>query len=242
MKLSIGLILTIAVFAVTAEAQVPVLKAGIHTQTLQRADGTAIHYSISVPAAYSPSAPVPLVLALHFGGSPAGAGRSLLQILVAPALAELGAIIVAPDSLRGGWDTPENDGAVNQLLEAVMASYNIDKKKMVVTGFSMGATGTWHFATKYPERFSAAVPVAGRPPASAAGWRLPVLAIHSRNDEVAPIGPTEARIAELQKNGMRAELITLTGISHYETYRFVEGLRRAVPWLKEVWKSEKAKP
>ena len=160
----------------------------------------------------------------------------MLQILTAPALAGLGAIIVAPDSLGGGWDSAENERAVNLRLDAVLASYSIDAKKIVVTGFSMGGTGTWHFAAKYPQRFSAAVPLAGRPPASAAGWRLPVLAIHSRNDEVAPIGPTETRIAELQKTGARAELIALTGISHYQTYRFVEGLRRAVPWLRDVWK------
>jgi predicted peptidase len=100
----------------------------------------------------------------------------------------------------------------------------------------MGGAGSWHFAEKYPERFSAAVPVAGRPPASAAEWRLPVLAIHSRNDQVAPIGPTETRIAELQKSGANAKLIALTGITHFETYRFVGGLRQAVPWLREVWK------
>jgi len=227
------MILAIAVLAVL---QVPALGAGIHSLTLQRAGGPAIHYAISIPARYSPSARVPLVLALHFGGDPAGAGRSMLEILMGPALAELGAIIVAPDSLGGEWDTAENDRAVNLLLDAVLASYSIDTKKIVVTGFSMGGTGTWHFAAKYPQRFSAAVPLAGRPPASAAGWRLPVLAIHSRNDEVAPIGPTEARIAELQKAGTRAELIALTGISHFQTYRFVEGLRRAVPWLKEIWK------
>src|SRR6266571_4414559 len=196
-------------------------------------------WRISIPPKFSPSARVPLVLALHFGvgsGNSAGAGRDVLEILVRPALAELGAIIVAPDSLRGDWSTAENENAVNLLLDAVLASYTVDAKKIVVTGFSMGGAGTWHFAEKYPERFSAAVPVAGRPLASAAGWRLPVLAIHSRNDQVVPIGPTETRIAELQKSSTHAKLIALTGITHFETYRFVDGLRQAVPWLREIWK------
>ena len=109
-------------------------------------------------------------------------------------------------------------------------------KKIVVTGFSMGGRGTWFFAGKYPQRFSAAIPVAGIPPASAAGWRMPVLAIHSRNDEVAPIAPTEQRIKELEKLGVHAQLITLSGITHFQTYRFVDGMKRAVPWLKELWK------
>jgi dipeptidyl aminopeptidase/acylaminoacyl peptidase len=214
----------------------PVLGPGVHSLSLRRAGEPTIHYAISVPANYSPSAHVPLVLALHYGGNPAGAGRGVLEILVRPALAELGAIIVAPDSLGGGWDSAENERAVTLLLDTILATYSIDAKKVLVTGFSMGGSGTWHFAAKYPERFSAAVPVAGRPPASIQGWRLPVLAIHSRNDEVVPIGPTETRIAELRKSGGRAELITLSGITHYETNRFVEGLSRAVPWLKEIWR------
>ena len=217
----------------------PVLTPGLHNLELPRADEPAIRYAISIPGTYSSSTPVPLILALHFGvrgGDAAGAGGDVVQILIGPALVELGAIIVAPDSVRGDWSSPENEKAVNALLDVVLTHYSIDKKKVAVTGFSMGGAGSWHIAEKFPERFSAAIPVAGRPPASASGWRLPVLAIHSRDDQVAPFDPTEARIAELQKAGVNAKLIALTGITHYETSRFRDALRRAVPWLREVWK------
>jgi len=160
----------------------------------------------------------------------------MVQILIGPALAELGAIIVAPDSVRGNWSTPENEKAVNALLDMVLARYAIDKKKVAVTGYSMGGAGSWHFAEKFPERFSAAIPIAGRPPAAASGWRLPVLAIHSRDDQVVFFEPTETRIAELQKAGVNAKLILLSGISHYQTNRFADALRQAIPWLREVWK------
>ncbi len=225
--------------AAQAVGDSPVLTPGLHSLSLPRADEPAIRYAISIPRNYSPSKPVPLILALHFGvggGDAAGAGRDVVQILIGPALGELGAIIVAPDSVRGDWSSPENEKAVNALLDMVLARYSIDKKKVVVAGFSMGGAGSWHFAEKFPERFSAAIPVAGRPPASASGWRLPVLAIHSHDDQVVPFGPTEARIAELQKAGVNAKLIPLTGITHYETYRFRDALRQAIPWLQEVWK------
>ncbi len=215
------------------------LTPGLHSLRLQRPEDPAIRYAIYIPANYSPSTPVPLILALHFGvrgGDAAGAGRDVLQILVGPALAELGAIIVAPDSVRGDWSSPENEKAVNALLDSVLAHYSIDNKKVAVTGYSMGGAGSWHVAEKFPERFSAAIPVAGRPPASASGWRLPVLAIHSRDDQVVPFEPTAARIAELQKAGVNAKLIPLTGITHYQTNRFTGALRQAVPWLREVWK------
>jgi predicted peptidase len=215
------------------------LAPGLHHLELPRADAPAVSYAISIPGNYSASTPVPLILALHFGvggGDSAGAGASVLQALVGPALAELGAIIVAPDSVRGNWASPENEKAVNELLDMVMARYAIEKTRVAVSGFSMGGTGSWHLADKFPDRFSAAIPVAGRPPASASGWRLPVLAIHSRDDHVAPFGPTAARIAELQNAGVNAKLISLTGITHYETTRFRDGLRQAVPWLRDVWK------
>lgn len=217
----------------------PVLTPGLHNLKLTRADEPAIRYAISIPGNYSPATPVPLILALHFGvrgGDAAGAGGDVVQILIGPALAGLGAIIVAPDSVRGDWSSPENEKAVNALLDMVLARYSIDKKRVAVTGYSMGGAGSWHFAEKFPERFSAAIPVAGRPPASASGWQLPVLAIHSRDDQVVPFGPTQTRIAELQKAGVKAKLIALTGITHYETSRFRDALRQAVPWLREIWR------
>jgi predicted peptidase len=225
--------------AAQAASAPPALAPGLHRLSFQRPDGPPIGYTISIPASYSPSTPVPLILALHFGvggGSAAGAGGDVVEILIGPALAGLGAIIVAPDSVKGNWSTPENETAVNALLDMVLARYTIDKKKVAVTGYSMGGTGSWHFAEKFPQRFSAAIPIAGTPPESAAGWKLPVLAIHSRNDQVAPFAPTEARISQLQKAGVNAKLILLSGITHYETDRFQGALQQAIPWLREIWK------
>jgi predicted peptidase len=233
----------LSLLPVAAAAQVagdhPVLAPGLHELELPRAGEPAIRYTISIPATYSASTPVPLILALHFGvrgGDAAGAGGDVVQILIGPALAGLGAIIIAPDSVGGNWSSPENEKAVNALLDMVLAHYAIDRKKLAVTGYSMGGSGSWHLAEKFPERFSAAIPVAGRPPASASGWRLPVLAVHSRDDQVAPFDPTEARIAELAKAGVNAKLIPLTGVTHYQTNRFKDALRQAVPWLREVWR------
>ena len=219
-----------------AAAQAPFVPPNVDTRFLEPAGEPPIAYSISVPDSYSPSRPVPLILALHFGGDPEGAGRAVLEMLVAQGLDGLGAIMVAPDSKGGAWSSAANEHAVNLLLEDVVKQYNIDRKKMAVTGFSMGGTGAWYYGTKYPDRFSAVIPIAGTPPQSASQWRLPVLAIHSRDDEVVPIAPTQQFIAELKKKGVRADMIELSGIHHHQTYRFVDGLKGAVPWLKELWK------
>ena len=226
----------IALDAAAAFGQATVFGPSVDSRSLDPVGEPPIYYSISVPDHYVPSKPVPLVLALHFGGAPEGAGRAVLDILVAQAFSDLGAIIVAPDSRGGAWSSAANEHAVELLLEEMFKTYNIDRKRIAVTGFSMGGTGAWHFGMKYPDRFSAVIPISGTPPDTTDQWRLPVLAIHSRDDRVVPIGPTEQYVAELRKSGGHAELIELTGIAHHQTYRFVDGLRRAVPWLKELWK------
>jgi predicted peptidase len=217
----------------------PVSAPGLHELTLKRAGEAGIGYAISIPPSYSPSTPTPLVLALHYGiGNldSTGVGADLVKGLIGPALEGLGAIIIAPDSVRGNWRTPENEKAVNLLLDMVMARYAIDKDRVAVTGYSMGGSGSWHFGDKFPERFSAVLPIASTPPASAIGWRLPVWAIQSRDDGVVPFEPAAARIAELQQAGVNARLIALTGIAHSEGGRFREPLRQAIPWLRDVWK------
>jgi predicted peptidase len=231
---------TPAVLPIGAAAQDdPSITLKLYARTLERAGEPAVSYVIAIPPNYSPATPVPLILALHFGvgaGDATGAGGDVLQALVAPALAELGAIMVAPDSVRGNWSTPENERAVNALLDMVVDKYAIDRKRIVVTGYSMGGTGSWHFAEKFPDRFSAAIPIASRPPASASKWRLPVLAIHSDADQVAPFAPVKVRVEELQKAGVNAKMIALGGVTHYQVARFRGALHQAIPWLQEVWK------
>ena len=212
---------------------------GLQDLELSRPDEPTIRYAISIPRTYSALTPAPLVLALHFGvrgGDAMGAGASVMRGLIGPALEGLGAVIVAPDSVQGNWSSPENEKAVNALLDMVLANYAIEKTKVVVTGYSMGGAGSWYLAQKFPERFRAAIPISATPPTSATGWQLPVLAIHSRDDEVNPFDPTEARIAELQKAGVQAKLIALNGVSHRDPTRFRNALRQAIPWLWEVWK------
>jgi predicted peptidase len=101
-----------------------------------------ISYALSIPPSYSPSTPAALILALHYAINSTGVGADLVKGLIGPALEGLGAVIVGPDSQRGNWSTPENEKAVNALLDMVMARYAIDKKRVAVTGYSMGGTGS----------------------------------------------------------------------------------------------------
>lgn len=197
-----------------------------------------VRYSVSIPAGYSPGEPVPLILALHYGGEVTpffGAGA--LVGLFEPAFRELGGIVVAPDCPGRGWTDPRSLNAIWAVLDKVSADYGIEPERTLVTGYSMGGMGTWYLAANYPDSFSAAVVVSGRPPegVSVDDWRLPLYVIHSRRDEVLPLDPTEAAVGELETQGVDVRLVVLDDPTHYQTERFVEALRASVPWIRQVW-------
>lgn len=196
-------------------------------------------YTLAIPASYSGDQPVPLVLALHYGGHGAPYyGRGFLFGLVEPALRELEAIIVAPDCIGRDWTQPISEQSVLDLLDHIEATYTVDTSRTLITGYSMGGIGTWHLAARHQDRFAAALPMAATPPSSAidAAWDIPLYVIHGSQDELFPLGSTESAVDQLATEGVSVELAVVDGLSHYETPLFVEPLREAVPWIQEAWK------
>ena len=49
------------------------------------------------------------------------------------------------------------------LLDSVLLKFHADKDRVYLTGASMGGFGTWYYASKYPEKFAAILPVVGFP-------------------------------------------------------------------------------
>ena len=210
---------------------------GIHEQTLPLPGGQTLRYTLAIPESYRGGQPAPLVVALHFGGRVTPFyGRGMLEALVLPALAELEAIVVAPDALDRGWDDALDEGAVLALMDHLGATLAIDRQRVLCMGYSMGGVGTWYLASRHPDRFTAAIPIAGRPPAPLQ-VKVPVYALHGREDEVMPIGPTESLINQLSAGGADARLVIVNDATHYQTDRFVDPLRVAAGrWLRRVWK------
>lgn len=195
-------------------------------------------YSLAIPANYTGNEPIPLILALHYGGhgSPYF-GFGVLEQLVDPALRELGAIVVAPDCTSDSWADPRSEQDVLALLDHVNANYNIDRDRTLITGYSMGGIGTWHLAARHPDRFRAAIIMSGYPPDGIpdADWSVPLYVIHTQDDPVVPIAPTEAAVEELRDRGFPVEFVVLPGNNHYDTSPFIAPLRAAIPWIEEAW-------
>ena len=192
-------------------------------------------YTIAVPRDLRDGEPRPLVLALHPGGG--SRGGPFLQQIVAPALRDWGAIIVAPDSPNRRWSVPSAEESVLFLLDDILGKYEIDRDRMLVTGFSMGGAGTWFMATHHPERFTGAIPIASAPrdnPLDRIG-PMPVHVIHSRDDELVPIGPARAAADTLAQRGQPTEFTELSGVGHYTMGGYVQALREAGAWMRQQW-------
>ena len=201
-------------------------------------NGTDVLFTIQVPKTIEAGKAMPLIFALHFGGRVTPHyGKGMLDALVSPGLGELNAIVVAPDSQKGGWNSEDNQMAVAALFEAVNEAYSIDKERTLVTGFSKGGHGAYYYALNHPEMFKAGLPIAGNPAKkdSDAELKVPVYIIHSQLDKVVKIGPAK-EFAEAQKaKGANVTFVELDDLTHYQTAAYSASLQEAVPWVKKVW-------
>ena len=201
--------------------------------------GSGQRYTISIPAGLEPDQPAPLVVALHYGGTVTPYfGGPFLTGLIEPGLRELEAIIVAPDCTRGQWTGPEAEGDVLALVEHVQKTWATDPKRTLLTGYSMGAIGTWAIAARHQDRFTAALIISGRPleGSGEVDWRIPLYIVHSRLDEVVPLQLTADVVRQLSRRGARVRLVVVDDLTHYQVPAFTRHLHGAVPWVKHAWK------
>jgi predicted peptidase len=201
-------------------------------------DGSELLYGMLVPDRYVPGRPTPLVLALHPGGERMRYyGSAFTRAIVAPGAASLNAIIIAPDCPAEAWTDQRADRSVMALLDRIMRDYTIDRRRVLVVGYSLGGRGTWFMSARHPDLFTAAIPMA----AATGGERaeslatMPTYIIHSRRDEVVPFAPAERNARELERLGRTVKFEALSDPTHFDMGAYVPALRRAVAWVAEQW-------
>ena len=229
-----SLLLGSALLVFAGQAAVP----AVQQRTLVAPDGEKILYGISVPPGSSAREPRPLVVALHPGGPRTPYyGLSFLRGIVSPALRDLGAVMIAPDCPPRSWTDAAGERAVLALVESVAKEYAIDRRRILVVGFSMGGRGTWFMAARHADLFTAAIPIAGSPgdePLDRLG-RIPTYIVHSRDDEVVPFGQDERAAHELERLGRAVRFEALAGVGHFEMGAYIDSLARAGRWVAERW-------
>jgi polyhydroxybutyrate depolymerase len=163
-------------------------------------------FKIYLPEYYEKSLQFPLVIALHGRG---GNGESMILITRKGfnKLADKdGFIVVYPDGIDLNWndgrmDEEANDrahreniddvGFISALIDSMISNYNIDPKRVYVTGISNGAIMSYRLACELTYKITAIAPVDGNiplmllPECSPSRY-ISVLAINNINDPLVP--------------------------------------------------------
>jgi phospholipase/carboxylesterase len=116
-------------------------------------------FSLYVPEYYTPDRTWPLVVALH-GGS--GNGRNFLWSWLRDARS-FGAILVAPTATGATWALMGNDTDtpnLHRILDEVRSRWNIDSKRLLLTGMSDGGTFCYVTGLESASPFTHLAPVA----------------------------------------------------------------------------------
>jgi predicted peptidase len=182
------------------------------------APGVTVNYLLYLPPGYEErGATFPLILYLH-GRSLRGDDIELIKKYGLPRRLERETafpfIVVSPQlRLPDRWT---DLATLVALVDDIEKRYPVDRSRVYLTGFSMGAGGAWNLADAHPERFAAVAPLAGTyQPGSRKGLaRIPVWAFHGSDDTSTPVGDSERMVNEIRAAGGDAKLTILTGRGH----------------------------
>jgi predicted peptidase len=164
-------------------------------------------YRLFKPLDYDPQRKYPLVVSLHGSGEVGTNNTAPANHVVAARLAarakdpEYSSFVLVPQTYDYWGYRAQSD--VLDIMALLEGQYSIDINREYLTGYSLGGYGVWDFIANYPDRFAAAVPVAGGGYSGYAEFfkDLPIWAFHSRADEVVPVSESQEMIDALRAAG-----------------------------------------
>lgn len=163
-------------------------------------------FHIYFPSSYDKAVQIPLVIALHGRGTN-GVSMVILTHKGFNKLADQdGFIIVYPDGIELNWNDGRMDeeardrahreniddvGFISALIDSMINDYNIDPKRVYVTGISNGAIMSYRLACELSSKITAIAPVDGNMPIQLFSECSPsdpvsVLAINNTDDPLVP--------------------------------------------------------
>ena len=189
------------------------------TSSGSESQGIYQHYGLYVPTSYALATPSPGLLWLH----PRSSGTTHLAGAWVPGiirqLGERSGRVVFSPSARGSstWYVGRGHESFLETWDDAMASFSIDPDRVAVAGHSMGGFGSYLVGLLYPDRFSAAFPIAG---ATTQGAWLGVGAPIEPQDGGDPEAELMFNIIENARNlpyvifqGTDDELVWVTGVT-----------------------------
>ncbi len=174
-------------------------------------------YLLYVPAGYGhEERRWPLILFLH-GAGERGDDLELLKVTGLPEVLEqkedFPFVVVAPQCPEDEWWDAE---ALDYLLDHVLERYDVDERRVYLTGLSMGGFGTWRLATRSPDRFAAIAPICGggEPISTRRLGKMPVWVFHGAKDEIVPIKRSEEMVDALKRFGGNVKFTVYPDADH----------------------------
>lgn len=162
------------------------------------------NYLLYLPRDYDDKEKWPLILYLH-GGKGRGNDLSLLDWYPLHRLLSQNDsypfMALIPQCPAGEmWTDAE---LLKSLLDDIVAGYKVDSDRIYLIGYSMGGTGAWYMAYKYPSVFAAVAPMSGN---TNSWWAsklkdIPIWAFHGQQDNLVPVSETEDMAGAIRKEG-----------------------------------------
>lgn len=122
------------------------------------------HYRVWLPAHYTKLHHWPVVLYLHGSAERGDDGLRPLSSGLPVALERYGerykCVVVVPQCAYGREWYGDMEQLAMTALEQSIREFHGDRRRVSVTGISMGGSGAWYFA-RHRRRFAAVVPIAG---------------------------------------------------------------------------------
>ncbi|MFL5241041.1 MAG: prolyl oligopeptidase family serine peptidase [Gemmataceae bacterium] len=219
MLLLAGCCLLIAPALARAEDKV---EHGFLNRVHKDADGKEAKYIVYVPKAYTGAKPFPLILFLHGAGETGTDGKKQAEVGLGKAIKHEGDsfsfIAVFPQSQKRTWKADSEDGKrAIAILDEVEKAYKVDKKRVYLTGLSMGGYGTWSFAAAYPDRWAAIIPICGGgdPNTAEKIKNIPCWCFHGDKDQAVNVEQSRRMVKALKDAGAKeVEYTEFPGVGH----------------------------
>ncbi len=163
---------------------------------------------------------LPLIIQLH-GAGERGNGKEELDRVDVHGFSKLLITDNTHECICVMPQCPENSfwaarvESILKFIEQLKKEFNIDEKRIYLTGLSMGGFGTWYTAMAKPELFAAIAPVCGGGMAWNAGvLNMPVWAFHGAIDSTVSPSQSDEMVESLKKCGKDVLYTKVEGVGH----------------------------
>lgn len=210
-------------------------KGALTEHTLATAHLRSFRYLLYTPGRPS-GGPLPLLLFLHGSGGCGDDPDDLYSDDTLPTMLQRGwlspnALVVIPQCPTDAWEPYCAD--LLELLDHVADAYGADRARISVTGFSMGGIACFSLLTRYPDYFSAAMPISALcdPASCTVITSTPLRILHGALDRV--IDPASVILANdvINAAGGQSTLTFFLGEGHFIQQHYLDDGGEPVAWL-----------